>query len=101
MTRYVLVKEEHAEDCKNEIRILWGDYFKPEHLEQFSELHDIVWKALKAASKTRQEVSMEAAQELLSLTQQIAEIFWKTKGVEAVRQKSFYPTEGDIVYPKV
>jgi len=101
LARYVAVKEEHAELCKREVRILWGDYFKAEHLEQYPELHDTVWKVLKVASTARQEVSLEAAAELLSLTQLIAEVFWKTKGVETVRGKSFYPTEGEMVYPKV
>lgn len=100
LARYTATKEEHGELCKKEIRILWGDYFKPEHVEQHPELHDTVWKALKAASKARQEVNMQASQELLSLTQEIAEIFWRTKGVETVRRKSYYPTEGEMVLPK-
>ncbi|MFQ5880577.1 MAG: superoxide dismutase, Ni, partial [Dehalococcoidia bacterium] len=37
--RYVTVKEQHAELCKRELLILWGDYFKPQHLQQFSDLH--------------------------------------------------------------
>ena len=33
--------------------------------------------------------------------EKIAEIFWKTKGVETKRVKSFYPTEREFVYPRV
>src|SRR5438876_9159895 len=33
MSRYVKVKEDHAEICKHELRVLWGDYFKPDHLK--------------------------------------------------------------------
>lgn len=100
LARYVQVKEEHAEICKREVAILWGDYFKPEHAEQYPELHGLVWKALKKASQAKQEVNLEAAEELLAAVQQIAELFWKTKGRETVRAKSPYPTEREMVYPK-
>ena len=33
----IAVKEEHARICKTEISILWTDYFKPQHLEMFSD----------------------------------------------------------------
>ena len=40
MARYIAVKEEHAQLVKNELNILWSDYFKPEHLEKYPDLHD-------------------------------------------------------------
>ena len=99
--RYTATKEQHAEIAKNEIRILWGDYFMPEHAQQFPQLHDLVWKAMKSASKARQEVNMQAAEELLKAVNDIAEIFWKTKGKDVVRAKAAYPTEREIVVPKL
>jgi nickel superoxide dismutase len=81
LSRYVLVKEQHAEIYKSEIRILWGDYFKPEHAQQFPQLHDLVWKSLKAGSKGRQEINLLAAEDMLKQANEIATIFWKTKGV--------------------
>ena len=45
ISRYSAVKEEHAKIAEHEIIILWTDYFKPEHLEKHSSLHDVVWKA--------------------------------------------------------
>src|SRR3990167_8136000 len=66
MTRYVIVKEQQAEICKREVLILWTDYFKPEHLEMFPDLHDIFWKAAKLCSKNKQEVDLESAKELAS-----------------------------------
>ncbi len=101
LMRYTATKEEHAELCKKEIRILWGDYFKPEHIEKYPGLHELVWKAMKAASKARQEVSMHPADELLEIVNKIAEIFWKTKGKETTRVKDFYPTGRETVYPKM
>lgn len=100
LARYVLVKEQHAEIAKNEVRILWGDYFKPDHVKTFPELHDLVWKSLKAASKARQEVNLQAAEDLLKSTNEIAGIFWKTKGLETATVKAPYPTERQTVYPK-
>ena len=35
MPRYVLVKEEHAELVKREIRVIFGDYIKQEQLDKF------------------------------------------------------------------
>ncbi len=97
VSRLTKVKEEHAELVKHELRILWGDYFKEEHLKDYPDLHTLVFKTLKLASKARQEINMDAANELLANTQQIAEIFYKTKGVTPVRVKSVYPTGLEIV----
>ncbi len=101
MARYVAVKEQHAELCKHEIRVLWADYFKPEHVQANPELHGLVWDTLKLASKAKQGTSMEDAKALLGNVEKIAEIFWKTKNVQTKRVKAFYPTGEEIVYPKV
>ena len=58
VARYAKTKEEHAELCKQEIRIIWGDYFKPEHIQKYPQLHEMTYKIMKAASKARQEVSI-------------------------------------------
>ncbi|MBI4079376.1 MAG: superoxide dismutase, Ni [Candidatus Levybacteria bacterium] len=100
IARYTKVKEEHAEALKHEIRVLWGDYFKEEHLKEYPDLHNLVFKTMKLASKARQEVNHDAAQELLVTVQKIAEIFFKTKGLTPVRVKSPYPTGGEIVLHK-
>lgn len=97
MTRLTKVKEEHAELCKHEIRVLWADYFKPEMIEKYPDLHDLVFKTLKLASKSRQEINMEASEELLGNTQKIAEIFFETKGIKSKKVKAPYPTEKEIV----
>lgn len=77
--RCVLTKEEHARKCKEELLILWTDYFKPEHLTNFPNLHDTFWKVAKLCSKNKQEVNIEAAQELVKAVNEIAEIFKKSK----------------------
>lgn len=100
IARLTHVKEDHAEIVKKEIRIIWGDYFKEEHLKDYPNLHDLVWKIMKLASKTKQGVDEANAQDLLSSVQEFAEVFWKSKGLEPVRIPSGYPTEGEIVSHK-
>ncbi|MEM5797547.1 MAG: superoxide dismutase, Ni [Candidatus Aenigmatarchaeota archaeon] len=100
ISRLTAIKEQHAELCKHEIRILWGDYFKPEHVEKYPELNELVWKVMKLGSKVKQEVDLQAAQELLETVNKIAEIFWKTKGLDTQRVKTtFYPTGNETIYP--
>ena len=100
ISRYAAVKEEHAKLCEHEIIVLWTDYFKPEHLQVAPDLHDVVWKATKLTSTVKQQINMDAAQQLLAATQQIAEIFWKTKNVQTKRQPANQgQVGGELVYP--
>jgi nickel superoxide dismutase len=99
LTRYILVKEEHAELVKREARVIWGDYFKPEHVEKHKDLPDLTWNILKLAGKNKQELNGQAAQELLQATQRFAEIFWDTKGVATKKQPSNQAVGGEIVVP--
>ena len=100
ISRYTATKEEHARLCEHEIIILWSDYFKPDHLQKHADLHDVVWRACKLTSTVKQQINMEAAQQLLAATQNIAEIFWDTKGVKTKRQASNQgPAGGELVYP--
>lgn len=78
-SRYVAIKEEQAQLAKEEILILWTDYFKPKHLEQYPDLHDTFWKAAKLCSACKVEVSQEHANELLEAVHKIHEMFWATK----------------------
>lgn len=77
--RMVMIKEEHAELCKKEVLILWTDYFKPEHLEKFSDLHDLIWKTTKLCSENKRHVDEVKAQELIEAVNTIADIFVQTK----------------------
>ncbi|MBI3046648.1 MAG: superoxide dismutase, Ni [Candidatus Harrisonbacteria bacterium] len=79
LTRMIIEKEEQGEICKKELLILWTDYFKPEHLEIFPNLHEIFWKAAKLVSKNKQNIDMTAVGELKAATQEIDRIFKATK----------------------
>lgn len=79
LVRMIWTKEEHARKCKEELLILWTDYFKPEHLAQFPNLHETFWKAAKLCSVNKQEVNLESAQELVKAVGGIADMFVKSK----------------------
>lgn len=79
MSRYISIKEEQAQVAKDELLILWTDYFKPVHLEKYPNLHDTFWKAAKLCSACKVEVSPEHAQELMDAIKEIHGIFWATK----------------------
>lgn len=71
--RMVTVKEHHAQLCKNEVLILWTDYFKPENAP--ANLHEAVWKATKLCSKNKQNVDLKAAEDLLAAVRQVGDLF--------------------------
>ena len=78
--RCLFIKEQRAELVKHHLWVLWTDYFKPEHLEAHPDLHDLFWKATKAAGQAKQTTDVANAETLLGLIDEIAAIFWKTKG---------------------
>jgi nickel superoxide dismutase len=79
MSRYIAIKEEQAHLAKTEILVLWTDFFKPEHLAAYPELHTTIWKAAKLCSSVKTEVSAEHANELMDAIKGIHEIFWAIK----------------------
>jgi nickel superoxide dismutase len=78
-TRAIIIKEQRAELVKHHLMVLWADYFKPEHLEKYPDLHDKFWKAIKQAGECKHHLETESAQKLLDMIDDIAEIFWATK----------------------
>ena len=97
LARYTQVKEEHAEIVKRETRIIRGDFFKPDNSPD--GLGEIVDGIMKTASKVRQNIDMEAAQQLLDLVNQFAEAFWKAKGVATKKVSSNQAAGGEFVVP--
>tara|TARA_Y100000768_G_scaffold263724_1_gene201194 strand:+ start:587 stop:1024 length:438 start_codon:yes stop_codon:yes gene_type:complete len=82
MSRYAAVKEEQAQLCKSELLVLWTDYFKPNHLDEYQNLHDLFWRAAKLCSSCKTEVSIDHAEELMNLLKEVHDLFWKTKDRE-------------------
>lgn len=77
--RAIFIKEQRAELVKHHLWVLWTDYFKPEHLEQFPNLHETFWRATKLAGETKHSVDSDVAKQLLESIEQITEIFEQTK----------------------
>lgn len=77
--RMVNVKEEQAQICKQELLILWTDYFKQEHLDMFPDLHEKFWKATKQCSTVKRSTDLEEAQKLLDMVSEIAQMFRKAE----------------------
>jgi nickel superoxide dismutase len=80
MSRYAAIKEDEAQKCKDELLVLWTDFFKPEHLESIPNLHDLFWNAAKLCSACKVEVSSVHAQELMDACEEIHGVFWSAKG---------------------
>ena len=79
--RAIGIKEERAELVKHHLDVLWHDYFKPEHVEKVPNLHDLFWKATKAASKVKASVDPADGQALLDLIDEV-DAAWKATGGE-------------------
>ncbi len=79
-SRYVAIKEDQAKETKKELLILWTDYFKPEHLATYPDLHDTFWKAAKLCSACKVNIDLAKAQELMQSVEKIHHMFWKSKG---------------------
>ncbi|MCU1678129.1 MAG: Superoxide dismutase [Frankiales bacterium] len=81
-TRAILIKEQRAELVKHHLWVLWTDYFKPEHVEKYPQLHDLFWSATKlaGAAGAKGTVDSAVADQLLAKIAEIDTIFWETKG---------------------
>lgn len=96
MIRCVDQKEEHAEDVKQEVRIIWGDFLKDAAAEG---AHDLTHRIMLKASACRQGVNRDDAVELVELVNEFAELFWEAKGVETTRAVCPYEPKLETVYP--
>jgi len=99
LARVVVQKEDEAQKVKDEVNIIWGDYFKEPQLEAFPETHEIVHVIMRLGSKCKQEVSREAAEELLRELNRFVDVFWKTKDIETKTVIAPYPPALPMVVP--
>ena len=101
IARCAFRKEEEAEKVKQEIRIIWGDYFKAPHLKEFPEIHDLTHHIMMKASACKQETNRSNGEELAELVNKFAEIFWKTKEIDIIRRVSPNLPNLETVYPNL
>jgi nickel superoxide dismutase len=77
--RAILIKEQRANLVKEHLWVLWTDYFKPEHLETYPQLHELFWSATKEAGIAKQSLDPTQGQKLLDAIDELSKIFWETK----------------------
>ena len=99
LSRLISQKEEHGIKVKEEVRVIWGDYFKEPQISAFPEIHNLTHKIMLGASKSKQTVDKKASLELLDNVNKFAEIFWKTKNINTFKASSPYPPSLELVYP--
>ena len=77
--RAIAIKEERANMVKEHLWVLWTDYFKPEHVEKYPDLHEKFWTATKLAGNAKKSEDPAQGQQLLDAIDEISKIFWETK----------------------
>lgn len=99
--RLVAEKEIHAGKVKEEVRIIWGDYFKQPQFEQFPDTHELVHSIMLTGSACKQTIAREHGDKLLQLVNEFASRFWATKGIGVFTADCPYPPAMPVVYPKL
>jgi len=99
MTRYITVKETHAEKAKHEIRIIWGDFIKDAHVEKYPELPGLVHKIMQLGSKCRQTADRDQGLAFVDAINQFSEIFWSIKEVKTKKANAPYAPSLEMIYP--
>lgn len=101
LARLVVAKEEEAAKVKEEVRVIWGDYFKAPQFEKYPNANELVHSIMMAASACKQGIEREKGEKLLTLVNEFAAAFWDTKGVDTFQAECPYPPSMQVVYPKL
>ena len=99
LIRLINEKEAHGLKVKEEVRVIWGDYFKQAQFDQVPGIHELVHNIMLQASKAKQGVERADSLALLALVNDFAEAFWTTKGVKTFTATCPYPPAAAVVYP--
>ena len=103
LSRLVYEKEIHANKVKDEVRIIWGDYFKSPQSDKDPKVSDhlslLVHQIMSEASACKQEVNRDKGKALLKSVNEFSKYFWDTKNVSTYNAVCPYPPEEELVYP--
>ena len=99
LSRYIAVKEDHAEKAKHEIRVIWGDFIKEAHVEKYPQLPGLVHKIMQQGSNCRQTADRDQSLAFVDSINEFAEIFWAIKNVKTKKAKAPYAPALEMVYP--
>lgn len=99
VTRNTAKKEEMAEKCKHETRIIWGDFMKPGNQEDMAACHDAAHAIMLAGSAVKQDLHREDGEKLVAAANAFAEIFWASKGMKTKKVTTPYAPNVEVVEP--
>ena len=99
LARLTIEKENQARIVKDEIRIIWGDYFKDPQIEMYSNIHSLVHSIMMAGSKCKQSIDRQNGLDLVELVNEFTEAFWGTKDIKTQRVIAPYPPALEVVQP--
>jgi len=99
LSRLTVEKENQARIVKDEIRIIWGDYFKDPQIEAFPNIHALVHSIMLQGSKCKQTIVRENGTKLVELVNEFTEAFWATKDIKTQRVVAPYPPALEVVHP--
>jgi nickel superoxide dismutase len=101
ITRMVNEKERSAEIVKEEIRIIWGDFYKEPQFTKYPQIHDLVHQIMLNASKCKQNVDQEASRELVKKLNDFSTIFWEIKNIKSKTITYHCKPNLEIVFPEL
>ena len=99
LARLTIEKENQARIVKDEIRIIWGDYFKDPQIEMYPKVHSLVHSIMMSGSKCKQSIDRQNGLDLVELVNEFTEAFWGTKDVKTQRVIAPYPPALEVVQP--
>ena len=77
--RLTAIKEEHAQICKQQVYILWSDYFKPAHYASYPELAEQLYRLAQACSQVKQTLEPAAVEALKEQIEALDAVFKATQ----------------------
>ena len=99
VARNTAKKEEMAENCKHQTRIIWGDFMKEKNIKDIAKAHDLAHKIMMAGSAVKQDLHREDGEKLVDLCNQFAQMFWDAKGVKTQKVTTPYAPNVEVVSP--
>ena len=99
LARLTIEKENQARIVKDEIRIIWGDYFKDPQIEMYPNIHSLVHSIMMSGSKCKQSIDRQNGLDLVELVNEFTEAFWGTKDIKTQRVIAPYPPALEVVQP--
>jgi len=99
VARNTAEKERQAEHTKHEVRIIWGDFMKGDHLKKHPGAHELAHKIMLAGSACKQDLHREDGEKLVKLCNEFSEMFWDMKGIKTKTAPCPYAPAVDLVIP--